>query len=74
MVVNPIIIEPDTPQWWKRAVLSIANSFIQAGRPAQMQGYATTDLPDPAKWRGCIAYDLTADTFVGSNGVTWNAL
>ncbi len=74
MIPNPIIIEDETPQWWKRAALSLGRSFMLNDRPSQLKGYATADLPSPAKWRGCMAYDLTLNQPVYSDGATWNAL
>jgi len=71
---NPILIEPETPAWWKRAALSINTAFVQAQRPILLAGYATADLPDPAQWAGCFARDLTLNQPVYSDGATWNAL
>lgn len=74
VAANPILIEPETPAWWKRAVLSLNTAFLQTNRPLQLKGYATADLPDPAQWVGCIARDLTLNQPVYSDGANWNAL
>ena len=70
----PIPIEPATPDWWKRAALLLGTTFVRANRPVQLKGFETADLPNPAQWRGALAYDLTLDQPVYSDGVTWNAL
>lgn len=71
---NPVVIEPGTPEWWKRAALSLGLTFLRRNRPVEMKGYLTPDLPNPEQWRGHMAYDLTLDQPVYSDGVTWNAL
>lgn len=69
-----MVIEPGTPEWWKRAALSFERLFVAAGRPLQLPAYDTVDLPDAARWRGCLVYDGTTDQAKLSDGVTWNAL
>lgn len=71
---NPILIEPETPAWWKRAVLQIQQTFVLAKRPLQLTGYTTANLPDAAQWKSCLVYDLTTNGVKVSNGATWNAL
>ncbi len=69
-----VVIEPGTPEWWKRAALSFERLFVASGRPLQLPGYTTAQLPDATAWRGCLVYDETTDQVKRSNGVTWNAL
>jgi len=71
---NLIIVEPETPQWWKRAAERFERLFVAANRPLQLTGYTTANLPDPAQWKACLLYDLTDDMVKVSDGATWNAL
>lgn len=71
---NPIIIEPETPAWWKRMALQLQRLFVMANRPLQLTGYTTANLPDPGQWKMCLVYDLTDDLVKVSDGATWNAL
>lgn len=71
---NPILIEPESPAWWKRAVLQIQQTFVLAKRPLQLTGYTTANLPGADQWKSCLVYDLTTDEVKVSDGATWNAL
>ncbi len=66
-------IEPETPQWWKRAALQLEQVFapINPTGPQRLKGYATASLPNPASWPYSICYDLTLQQPVYSDGSSW---
>lgn len=69
-------IDPGTPQWWKLAALQLEQVFQPQVpiMPTQLKGYATADLPDAANWPRCMAFDLTLNAPVYSDGTNWTAL
>lgn len=74
MVRSGIPIEPGTPEWFKRFALRNEQAWVprEPQGPQRLFAAATVDLPDPAAYPFCIAYDLTLGAPVTSNGTVWS--
>jgi len=58
----------------RRLGLRNDGSLQTEGGVLKVPSYATTDLPDATDHEGAIAYDLTLNTLVYSNGTAWQSL
>jgi len=73
MVTPPI--EPNTPEWFQRYAKSLDTALNSPSlAPTRLYAQPTAKLPPPAKWVGCIMYDVTLSAVVVSDGSAWNAL
>lgn len=69
--VQPLIAEPDSPPWFKRFVLRLANQFVGKSDILFLQGYVSTALPDPVRYYDCMISVTDKGVPAYSNGVNW---
>lgn len=73
MVAPAPLLEPGAPDWAQRFALQVQEAFLGLfpDAPVRLWSVAFADLPDPAKWSGCIVWVSDKAKVGASNGVAW---
>lgn len=67
------LLEPGAPPWAQRLVLRLQDVFapLVPKSPVRLPAFASTSLPAPADWRGCIIYVPDKGKVARSDGTAW---